>query len=43
MPNPGQPTIRLWALTSDGPVQLGELRQGQSLMIQQVKDEPASQ
>lgn len=41
MPGPqeGQATIRLWALTESGPVQLGELRQGQSLMIQQVKDE----
>lgn len=41
MPGPqdGQPTVRLWALTQDGPVQLGELKQGQSLMIQQVKDE----
>lgn len=43
MPGPqeGQPTIRLWALTIEGPVKFGELQQGQSLMIQQVPDEQA--
>lgn len=38
-PSEGQPTVRLWALTNHGPVPLGELRHGESLMIQQVKEE----
>jgi hypothetical protein len=44
MPGPqeGQPTVRLWALTNHGPVPLGELRHGESLMIQQEKESDES-
>jgi len=41
MPGPaeGQPAIRLWTLTQDGPKLLGTLENGQSLMMQQAGDD----
>ena len=40
MPGPadGQPAIRLWVLTDDGPKLLGTVVNGQSLMFQQAKE-----
>lgn len=40
MPGPanGEPPVRLWTLTEQGPQLLGVLEYGQSLMMQQVKE-----
>jgi hypothetical protein len=38
-PSEGQPAIRLWTLTADGPKLLGTLANGQSLMFQQAKED----
>lgn len=40
MPGPaeGQPGVRLWTLTAQGPQLLGTLAHGQSLMFQQAKE-----
>lgn len=37
-PNAGEPAVRLWVLTADGPRQLGTLAHGQSLMMQLAKE-----
>jgi len=37
-PQPGQPSVRLWTLTEQGPKLLGTLSNGQSLMFQQAKE-----
>jgi hypothetical protein len=38
-PAEGQPAIRLWILTPNGPQLLGTLANGQSLMFQQAKED----
>lgn len=37
-PDAGQPTIRLWTLTEQGPQLIGTLAHGQSLMMQMAKE-----